>query len=142
LPLTSFSKEGLRIPQHLELADKAFNVNGPIDLLLGTGLFLSLLKDGQILLQDGHLRLQNTYLGWVLGGQLHLQVSTNNVSINMDNLNSLVGRFWEVEGYTICSNNLTKNEIKTENNFLQTFQKDDTGRFIVKLPSKVRLSIF
>jgi hypothetical protein len=84
--LTSFSKEGLRIPQHLELADKAFNVNGPIDLLLGTGLFLSLLKDGQILLQDGHLRLQNTHLGWVLGGQLHLQVSTNNVSINMDNL--------------------------------------------------------
>jgi hypothetical protein len=141
LPLTSFSKEGLRIPQHLELADKAFNVKGPIDLLLGTGLFLSLLKDGQISLQNGHLRLQNTHLGWVLGGQLHLQglgtVSTNNVSINMDNLNSLVGRFWEVEGYKpLCSNNLTKDEIKTENHFIQTFQKDVTGRFIVKLPSR------
>jgi hypothetical protein len=141
LPLTSFSKEGLRIPQHLELADKAFNVKGPIDLLLGTGLFLSLLKDGQISLQNGHLRLQNTHLGWVLGGQLHLQglgtVSTNNVSINMDNLNSLVGRFWEVEGYKpLCSNNFTKDEIKTENHFIQTFQKDVTGRFIVKLPSR------
>jgi hypothetical protein len=141
LPLASFSKEGLRIPQHLELADKAFNVKGPIDLLLGTGLFLSLLKDGQISLQNGHLRLQNTHLGWVLGGQLHLQglgtVSTNNVSINMDNLNSLVGRFWEVEGYKpFCSNNFTKNEIKTENHFIQTFQKDVTGRFIVKLPSR------
>jgi hypothetical protein len=141
LPLTSFSKEGLRIPQNLELADKAFNVKGPIDLLLGTGLFLSLLKDGQISLQNGHLRLQNTHLGWVLGGQLHLQglgtVSTNNVSINMDNLNSLVGRFWEVEGYKpLCSNNLTKDEIKTENHFIQTFQKDVTGRFIVKLPSR------
>jgi hypothetical protein len=141
LPLASFSKEGLRIPQHLELADKAFNVKGPIDLLLGTGLFLSLLKDGQISLQNGHLRLQNTHLGWVLGGQLHLQglgtVSTNNVSINMDNLNSLVGRFWEVEGYKpLCSNNLTKDEIKTENHFIQTFQKDVTGRFIVKLPSR------
>jgi hypothetical protein len=141
LPLASFSKEGLRIPQHLELADKAFNVKGPIDLLLGTGLFLSLLKDGQISLQNGHLRLQNTHLGWVLGGQLHLQglgtVSTNNVSINMDNLNSLVGRFWEVEGYKpLCSNNFTKDEIKTENHFIQTFQKDVTGRFIVKLPSR------
>jgi hypothetical protein len=141
LPLASFSKEGLRIPQHLELADKAFNVKGPIDLLLGTGLFLSLLKDGQISLQNGHLRLQNTHLGWVLGGQLHLQglgtVSTNNVSINMDNLNSLVGRFWEVESYKpLCSNNLTKDEIKTENHFIQTFQKDVTGRFIVKLPSR------
>jgi hypothetical protein len=141
LPLTSFSKEGLRIPQHLELADKAFNVKGPIDLLLGTGLFLSLLKDGQISLQNGHLRLQNTHLGWVLGGQLHLQglgtVSTNNVSINMDNLNSLVGRFWEVEGYKpLCSNNFSKDEIKTENHFIQTFQKDVTGRFIVKLPSR------
>jgi hypothetical protein len=141
LPLASFSKEGLRIPQHLELADKAFNVKGPIDLLLGTGLFLSLLKDGQISLQNGHLRLQNTHLGWVLGGPLHLQglgtVSTNNVSINMDNLNSLVGRFWEVEGYKpLCSNNLTKDEIKTENHFIQTFQKDVTGRFIVKLPSR------
>jgi hypothetical protein len=141
LPLASFSKEGLRIPQHLELADKAFNVKGPIDLLLGTGLFLSLLKDGQISLQNGHLRLQNTHLGWVLGGQLHLQglgtVSTNNVSINMDNLNSLVGRFWEVEGYKpLCSNNFTKDEIQTENHFIQTFQKDVTGRFIVKLPSR------
>jgi hypothetical protein len=141
LPLASFSKEGLRIPQHLELADKAFNVKGPIDLLLGTGLFLSLLKDGQISLQNGHLRLQNTHLGWVLGGQLHLQglgtVSTNNVSINMDNLNSLVGRFWEVEGYKpLCSNNFSKDEIKTENHFIQTFQKDVTGRFIVKLPSR------
>jgi hypothetical protein len=141
LPLTSFSKEGLRIPQHLELADKAFNVKGPIDLLLGTGLFLSLLKDGQISLQNGHLRLQNSHLGWVLGGQLHLQglgtVSTNNVSINMDNLNSLVGRFWEVEGYKpLCSNNFTKDEIKTENHFIQTFQKDVTGRFIVKLPTR------
>jgi hypothetical protein len=141
LPLASFSKEGLRIPQHLELADKAFNVKGPIDLLLGTGLFLSLLKDGQISLQNGHLRLQNTHLGWVLGGQLHLQglgtVSTNNVSINMDNLNSLVGRFWEVESYKpLCSNNLTKDEIKTENHFIQTFQKDVTERFIVKLPSR------
>jgi hypothetical protein len=141
LPLASFSKEGLRIPQHLELADKAFNVKGPIDLLLGTGLFLSLLKDGQISLQNGHLRLQNTHLGWVLGGQLHLQglgtVSTNNVSINMDNLNSLVGRFWEVESYKpLCSNNFTKDEIKTENHFIQTFQKDVTGRFIVKLPSR------
>jgi hypothetical protein len=141
LPLASFSKEGLRIPQHLELADKAFNVKGPIDLLLGTGLFLSLLKDGQISLQNGHLRLQNTHLGWVLGGQLHLQglgtVSTNNVSINMDNLNSLVGRFWEVEGYKpLCSNNFTKDEIQTENHFIQTSQKDVTGRFIVKLPSR------
>jgi hypothetical protein len=73
LSLTSFSKKSLRIPEHLELADKAFNVNGSIDLLLGTGLFLSLLKDGQIPLQHGHLRLQNTHLGWVFGGPLHLQ---------------------------------------------------------------------
>ncbi|CAH1383410.1 unnamed protein product, partial [Tenebrio molitor] len=57
----------------------------------------------------------------------------------MDNLNSLVGRFWEVEGYKpLCSNNFTKDEIKTENHFIQTFQKDVTGRFIIKLPTKKR----
>lgn len=58
------------LPSTIELADPAFNKTGPVDMLLGAGVFWDLLKAGRIALADGLPSLRETELGWVVGGAL------------------------------------------------------------------------
>nr|XP_033339068.1 uncharacterized protein LOC117227701 [Megalopta genalis] len=63
----------IEIPANLQLADPEFHKPASVDMLLGTGITLSLLSVGQIDLSPRNgpeLFLQKTQLGWVIGGSV------------------------------------------------------------------------
>lgn len=75
VPVKKIDIAGWDMPE-LELADPNFNKTGPVDMLLGAGVFWDLLKAGKIALADGLPSLRETELGWVVGGALPIQRDT------------------------------------------------------------------
>ncbi|XP_052563020.1 uncharacterized protein LOC120423482 [Culex pipiens pallens] len=53
-----------KLPSNIELADPTFYQTGPVDMLLGAGVFWDLLKAGRIALADGLPSLRETEFGW------------------------------------------------------------------------------
>lgn len=147
MPSCSFNLNSLKIPKHTKLADPNFNKNNEIDMLCGVSLFYDLLLMNQIKLENG-LTMQNTKLGWVLGGEMnyiHLSKSNNIASYHcidnvcdMHEINDSLIKFWQVEE---CSYNKIKDNF-CENHFLNSFYRDPDGRFVVKIPFKENISHF
>ncbi|XP_063931903.1 uncharacterized protein LOC135143931 [Zophobas morio] len=149
LPLNSFSAQQLSIPNTLNLADPTFNISGPIDLLIGSELFLDILTAGKILLKP-LLYLHNTTLGWILSGPLSVGFSkefpasnntscnNNTVTINSDleNLSKQVAKFWETEDYHTNKPVPVQQDIICESHFKANTKRDANGRFWVSLPIK------
>jgi hypothetical protein len=147
LPRTSFGAGNLKIPSNIALADVNFNVSGPIDLLLGAQIFFELLRTGKVQLGP-HLYLQNTHFGWIAAGDINIpstasNFTTCNLSVKgqeeLQHLNRQINKFWDIESYGYdqpVSNPLTKAEQFCEDHFLETTQRTDGGRFMVKLPIK------
>ena len=101
-----FPKESLQIPNNIRLADENFNISSKIDLFLGAQLFLDLLRVGKIQLQPHKIYLQNSVLGYLVGGELLVNNATGSSSCNLainakDNsqIAEQVTRFWEVDSY-------------------------------------------
>ncbi|XP_063931897.1 uncharacterized protein LOC135143925 [Zophobas morio] len=131
LPLNSFSAQQLSIPNTLNLADPTFNISGPIDLLIGSELFLDILTAGKILLKP-LLYLHNTTLGWILSGPLSVGFSkefpaSNNTSCNNNT---------ETEDYHTNKPVPVQQDIICESHFKANTKRDANGRFWVSLPIK------
>ena len=58
----------------LELADPEFRTPAGIDLLLGTEVFTSILREGRRTGRRGKLSKMNTCLGWVLSEKLRIVI--------------------------------------------------------------------
>ncbi|XP_078051862.1 uncharacterized protein LOC144478011 [Augochlora pura] len=69
MPNAPVERANVSRPRGLVLADPDFDTPGPIDLLIGAGLFWDLLCIGQFRVGVGNLVWQKTRLGWVLGGR-------------------------------------------------------------------------
>lgn len=143
LPLSSFDKESLSIPNYLQLADPEFNVPGNIDMLLGSDVFWNILCTGQQHLGKNLPVLQNSELGWIVAGNLYLSsnsqnlVSVTNLSINKEtSLDSVICKFWELEEVSTNKKIMSENEIFCENHFKMNCKRDKLGRFVVKMPFK------
>jgi hypothetical protein len=80
LPAQTFSSNALNLPQSLQLADPHFNVSGPIDMLMGAQLFWQILNKGQISLGHNKPVLQQTHLGWIIGGALNISPEQNSLN--------------------------------------------------------------
>nr|CAI5834665.1 unnamed protein product [Callosobruchus analis] len=137
MPSVSFDKSALAIPTELNLADPDFNISNKIDLLLGADL---LLKTGQVNLGKHQPILQNTLLGWIISGEISIssikQFSTHCNLISNSELNDSLTRFWEIENIDKATI-LSEDETAAENSFNATHERDDDGRFIVRLPLKI-----
>ncbi|KAH0808482.1 hypothetical protein GEV33_014309 [Tenebrio molitor] len=108
LPLTSLNSSTLEIPTNVQLADPKFYESGEVDLLLGGGLFWSLLCIGQITLPTG-LVLQKTHFGFIAGGPYNNRNNQNRPAVNStacnlaitsvcnSTLEDKVCKFWEIE---------------------------------------------
>lgn len=71
LPSAPFSSNVIpALPPNIMLADPTFNVPGPIDILLGAGMYAEIIKNGTRKFNSNQLLLQNTELGWMLTGQI------------------------------------------------------------------------
>lgn len=58
------------IPSHAQLANPTFNIPQEVDLLIGAGLFWTLLRPGRLLLGPDLPHLEETELGWIVVGPM------------------------------------------------------------------------
>lgn len=67
LPPRYIDPSNLEIPQDIFLADEHFFIPGPIDLLVGTGMFHDI-QMNNVIRRKGSPTFSETYLGWTAGG--------------------------------------------------------------------------
>lgn len=107
LPSMSFDRANLNIPLNLQLADPEFNISSEVDVLLGAGVFWSVLCGGQDRRSLGAPVMQNTLLGWVIAGDINMTArgnNNNNTSLTyfvtndcQDSVNNQLMKFWDLE---------------------------------------------
>lgn len=131
-----------------QLADPCYWVPGKIDVLLGAGVWAQIVSVGIIrktIVGGASLLAQNTIFGWIIFGHtnqkvdvgltLHLTSPSDNESTEFDTvlLDTLIRRFWEIE--SIPERHFrTADEQKAEDNFIQTYTRSSSGRFVVTIP--------
>ncbi|XP_066600077.1 uncharacterized protein [Prorops nasuta] len=138
IPSEPFPRERINIPAHVNLADPNFHMPRPVDLLVSAGATLATFSIGQIKLSNGEndLILQKTSLGWINAGippssSKPLKTGT----CNLTDLAPLMVKFWEVEELQ-PQVTLTEEEIACENHYVKNVQRNNDGRYIVRLPFK------
>ncbi|CAK1589376.1 unnamed protein product [Parnassius mnemosyne] len=130
------------------LADPTFDMPNKIDLLLGAEVYSQILMEGIIRGPSNSIVAQRTRLGWVLSGRIPShkgevtgsETCMNVVSLHtmQTNENEILKRFWELESEPslgMC-NRLSQEEQRCEEFFTKSTRRDETGRYVVRLPFK------
>ncbi|XP_072946166.1 uncharacterized protein [Epargyreus clarus] len=126
--------------ENLPLADPTYATPDKIDMLLGAEVYGQILLDGIVKQSEGSLIAQNTIFGWILSGRatrgleesprasftgMHIQVRDDD----------LLKKFWEMENEpNTIQKEMTRSEKICEEFFDATTERDNEGRFIVRLP--------
>lgn len=137
LPNQRISIGTWEIPQQLELADPNFNIPAPIDILIGASIFFDVLLNGRIKARNLPI-IQQTTLGWIFSGNYHDKLSLNSThsvtmfTSNDVNLDNQLQKLWQLE--EVKCQTLSPEEQACEEHFKLHTNRDDTGRFIVRLP--------
>ncbi|XP_054276573.1 uncharacterized protein LOC128995581 [Macrosteles quadrilineatus] len=100
--------------------------------------FFDLLEDGRIKNQNSPV-LQNTKLGWIVGGKVHHQKSSTETSCHLTTLESLdknIQAFWKIEEEPIKKATMTSENKLCEEMYDNSVQRGDDGRYTVKMPLK------
>ncbi|XP_015124395.1 uncharacterized protein LOC107046317 [Diachasma alloeum] len=139
-PMEPVDRTNLQIPRNIRLADPLFDRPAPVDILISVGTTLSMLCQGQIRLndpKDPDVILQQTQLGWILGGNPLDKPSHNKSPAVQCNLLAEsqfdVQKFWEIEEIP-SERHLSKEEQLCEAHFQENITHDSTGRYVVALP--------
>lgn len=125
-----------------DLADPEYHRPNKIDILLGAEIFSQIIQDGIKKSTSGSLVAQQTEFGWILSGVVGTE--------NLEDINSypcitvmhsnvqtddFLRKFWELEAEPSGTEKiLSKEETECENIFTNTTKRDETGRYIVRLP--------
>ncbi|XP_044741128.1 uncharacterized protein LOC123302317 [Chrysoperla carnea] len=138
-PTHAISNDIRKIFKNLNLADATFDKPGPIDFLLGADLF------GQILLGESktpskyHPAAIKSVFGWILIGSISHKNSKvspiHNLLVSESSIHNLIERFWKIED-TPHSIPMSLEEKQCEEHFKTTHSRNDSGRYIVRLPFK------
>ncbi|XP_039746104.1 uncharacterized protein LOC120623888 [Pararge aegeria] len=127
----------------LELADPFFGTPNKIDMVLSVGVYSKILLEGLIKGPPGTPIAQKTRLGWILSGDIYDPNSRNSelynnviVSMHVQSCeNDILKKIWEIEECKSVSKKLlTEEEEKCEKLFSETKKRDNSGRYIIKLP--------
>lgn len=135
LPTTTVDISKWVVPRHLPLADPKFNIAHDVDVIIGVKNFLTILENDQISLGAGLPVLRKTVFGYVVVGEVMEQDKSSvvcNVS-SIDNLESMVQKFWEVESFE-KGKVLSLEELYCENHFEKTHVRGPDGRYVIRLP--------
>ncbi|XP_070171009.1 uncharacterized protein [Polyergus mexicanus] len=124
----------------LSLADPDPFSNHPIHLLIGSDLYGSLLKQKVKHGPTGTPTAQLTALGWILSGPTGTSNSitgsaTSLNCVTIPSLDSLLQKFWEIEEIS-SELPLSEEDKKCEQHFIETHQRAEDGRYIIRLPFK------
>jgi hypothetical protein len=136
LPPQTLDLSNIIIPENIKLADPGWYITSPIDLLLGSALFYDLLKDGKIKLNNNQTFVQNSCLGWLIGGPFSINLPCQNFIAchATSDLERQVAQFWQIEEFP--DNKQLESQDICETLFRETHERTPEGRFVVKLPFK------
>jgi hypothetical protein len=135
MPTSTIDITTLRLPKDIILADDEFNIPGRIDMFIGSDLYPYLMKHGRYTYGKNDPIIQETHLGWVLLGRIPKKDAGRSTTLFICNeppIDFKLQRFWEQE--EIVSPIRTKEEEAVEGHFVETTTRDETGRFVVRLP--------
>jgi hypothetical protein len=139
LPTSPVDTSSWQIPNNIPLADPTFAKPGKIDVLLGQEHFFSLLDNGRIEFENMPI-LQNTKLGWVIGGKSHSSTSSSistKCHLNViDRIDQQLQKFWKLEETSQIKAPLTHEENLCERHYIKSVQRAEDGRFTVTMPLK------
>ncbi|XP_043498822.1 uncharacterized protein LOC122522080 [Polistes fuscatus] len=136
LPSQRIPQEELTIPAGIQLADPKFYEPANIDAILGVEIFASLWRAGQSIRLNENLMAQGTVLGWLVmsTGNTRTPQSVNCHTATVD-LNSQLEKFWKIE--EVAESSIRSHEENLcEAHYRSNTRRDDTGRYIVRLPFK------
>ncbi|XP_072384617.1 uncharacterized protein [Diabrotica undecimpunctata] len=149
LPTTSFNKNILKLPKDIKLAGHTYNRAREIDLLIGSSVFWEILQLDRIQLEDSKIVLQETKLGWILGGVIsstssQVEKHASNFSSELSQeqaIDKILLKFWEIEDvHSSVKTILSEEEQYCENYFKNTFKRSADNKFIVSIPFKENLT--
>jgi hypothetical protein len=126
----------------LKLADHAFNISKPIDILLGVSAYHDILKQGLILGPKGTPSAQETLFGWVLFGNGNgnrstpESVTTLHVSTAYPSCEEILQKFWTLEEPPKPKVPVSLTDKLALQHYNQHLKHEENGRFIVNLPFK------
>nr|XP_018895666.1 PREDICTED: uncharacterized protein LOC109029600 [Bemisia tabaci] len=140
VPDQPINRRELAIPANLKLADPDFHRPAPLEMILSSGVTLSLFCKGQITLSDVNidLFLQKTLLGWVIGGRGPSNNPAPNPCCHLTTLNFDLANFWTMEEEP-KKKFLTDEEAFCEDHFKKNVTRNENGRYCVALPFNERL---
>lgn len=130
----------------IKLADPTFNLSLPVDILIGAGLYTKIIKGNSLILGEGLPVAYESLLGYILLGSyfnnnLEIRKSANSfLTLTNEQLDYSLTRFWKQEQVAIV-NETKPLDLFCENHFLQTFSREQSGRYIVRLPFNPELSL-
>ncbi|XP_075167707.1 uncharacterized protein LOC142239830 [Haematobia irritans] len=126
------------LPPHIKMANPHFNKQSKIDILLGAEFFFSFMQPGTIKLSDNLPVLQNTALGWVVGGSLRnnntercLSTPTCAVFDRDKALDEAIERLWKIEEVEPTSKPMSTEENLCEAHFSHHVVINKSGRFVI-----------
>lgn len=139
LPQNSFENPFGSKLREAQLADPSYNKPGPIDVLLGAGVWAAIALGDIIRDSSSHWPVvaQNTSIGWVICGNIDGLFSRRPHVFNLreaDRLDTLLQRFWESE--SVPSTNHTRSDYEqfVEDNFVRSYTRGADGRYTVTIP--------
>lgn len=139
MPISFIDINNWNIPNNIQYADEHFNVPGNIDLLIGSEIYLHLLKKGQIHNGEHFPAIQETKLGWIVASRVPPSKSYDShrefvTSLVLSSIEKSLQKFWEVE--EINTTTRSNEEEACETHFKENFYRDNHGQFVVRLPQK------
>ena len=138
IPQSTFDCSSLGIPSNIKLADPNFYQSQEIEILLGANIFYNLLLKDQINLGKNKPIIQNTLLGWVISGSFsdQRQDLSHCYFLQNNDLSNQLESFWSIEECSVKEQIYSKEEQEVEQFFRDTVKRDETGKFLVRLPFK------
>ncbi|CAK1577869.1 unnamed protein product [Parnassius mnemosyne] len=139
LPATNVdSLEWDELPK-MTLADPEYYTSNRVYLLLGAEVYSQIIKDGVKKGPYGTPLAQSTTLGWILSGTVNTsRNSSQKIHVMHCQVqdNEMLKKFWELEAEVSLPRLklLTEEEKQCEKLFAETVQRDEDGRYIVRLP--------
>ncbi|XP_058811177.1 uncharacterized protein LOC131676067 [Topomyia yanbarensis] len=125
------------IPSGIELADPNILQDETVDLVLGAESFFEFFSsDRRIRLGENLPSLVDSVFGWVVTGRYSVDGPIKSVLCDValtSRLDDMLEKFWECEEVDLGSN-YSPEEARCEDYFIQTTQRESSGRYIVSYP--------
>lgn len=146
LPQRIIDSNKVIIPNDVRLADPDYNKPGKVDLLLGSGLYWNIVIGAPRNRIDGQPALQNTKLGWIIGGNLRsMERDSGNhnatcLTVTNKQLHQQLEQFWKIENFPEVKYHTVEEKI-CEKHFTETTCRQEDGRFTVRLPKREHIRL-